>query len=310
MTGKVNISIEIELAWGGHDLDNFDEFLTSISNKAQKEREYLRKLLQLCEQNKIPVTFDIVGHLLLEECSGSHPGPHPENWFENDPGSDHQTHPEFYAPDMVEMIKKSSINHDICTHTFSHIPCGQMTDEIIRWELQKSKEVHETEINSLVPPRHSPPPKQVLKENDIDVIRKISDLPINNKTRFHFLYNELLGKHPIEPPTMSEGVIETSSTPKGSLNVRYLPLGQDDPHAVFQQLPIKFRYWLHKRYLLHSVERAIHNNSYAHFWTHLHDIANDHQMRGIRKFIHKLGKMKRNGELDVLRMSDLKRRYS
>jgi len=36
MVGKITISVEIKLAWGRHDLDNYEGFQKSISKNAQK----------------------------------------------------------------------------------------------------------------------------------------------------------------------------------------------------------------------------------------------------------------------------------
>lgn len=308
MVGKITISVEIELAWGGHDLDEYEGFQKSISKNAQKERYFLKKLLQLCSDNGIPLTFDIVGHLFLEECSGNHLGPHPEGWFDNDPGTDYKNDPQFYAPDIVDMIRKEPIDHEICTHTFSHIPCGEVSSNVVAWELEKVTELHKSnldqDVSSLVPPRHSPPPENILTDQGIEIIREPWE-GTNSSGRLEYLYNELFGNHPIRAPKIENGIVKSYSTPSGSLNVRYLPLGQSSPNRVFQFIPLRIRKKLHKRYLINSVDAAIAQDSYVHLWTHLNDISNKHQMKSIEDLIKFLSDKKENRAVDIIRMDEL-----
>jgi len=98
--------MEIELAWGLHDLQNFSEAAESLSHKRKIETKTLASILNICEDYDISFTFDIVGHLFCSECTGKHSGPHPKGWFERDPGTNMQSNPHFYAPDLINMIKK------------------------------------------------------------------------------------------------------------------------------------------------------------------------------------------------------------
>lgn len=80
MLGTVTISLEIELAWGvirSHP-EKVDE---RFSADRRRETETLDRLLTLCDDLDIPVNFDVVGHLLLDSCSGRHDGPHPAQVF-------------------------------------------------------------------------------------------------------------------------------------------------------------------------------------------------------------------------------------
>lgn len=203
MPGRVTISIEIELGWGVHDLDNYEEAISNISESRKRETKALSQLLSLCENYHIPVTFDVVGHLLMENCTGHHQGPHPNGWFDRDPGTSVDKNPLFYAPDLVEMIMESDINHEICTHTFSHTPCSKFSSDVVGWEIDEAIKLHQEklnrDINSMVPPRHSPPPLDILHNKNINVIR----MPYSNKTtptKLHTFYDELFGNHPVVEP--------------------------------------------------------------------------------------------------------------
>lgn len=308
MGGIITFSIEIELAWGLHDLPNFQESTKSISPNRQKETETLNLILQTCRKYDVEFTFDIVGHLFYSECAGEHPGPHPKGWFERDPGTNIQSDPRFYAPDLVEMIRETELNHEICTHTFSHVPCGEVPKEVVQWEINKSNKVHEEflgeEFISFVPPRHSPPPRDVLNENGIEIIRE----PHNRsptKSKIHTVFRDLFGDHPIREPEIKDGIVETYSTPGGSLNAQHLPDGQQPPHPIYQILPMTIRKFLHKRYLSAALDKSNDKDSSAHFWTHLQDISNDPQSDTVQWFIEKAAHHRDNYGAQILTMSDL-----
>jgi len=133
MTGKITLSIEIELAWGHHDQQTNHSLL---SNRRKIETETLKRLLACCDEYQIPITFDIVGHLLETSCEGTHDGPHETGWFGADPGTDVDSDPLFYAPDLVRMIRTAKVDHEICTHSYSHVLGDTADPAVIEWELR------------------------------------------------------------------------------------------------------------------------------------------------------------------------------
>ena len=105
------------------------------------ERKYFPRLFRELEKHNIPITWAIVGHLFLDECkrdksSGlAHPDmPRPENhysndhwswekgdWYQFDPCTDIKKDPDWYAKDLIKMIIDSNVEHEVGTHSFSHI---------------------------------------------------------------------------------------------------------------------------------------------------------------------------------------------
>jgi hypothetical protein len=134
--GIVVFSADFEMAWA---------FRFSKTNrqaaveKGLQERYNVPILLNLFDKNQIPVTWAIVGHLFLNNCARNNLNfahnemPRPSyfenphwifnsgDWYDNDPCTDYKTDPAWYAPDLVEQIIKSKVNHEIGCHTFSHI---------------------------------------------------------------------------------------------------------------------------------------------------------------------------------------------
>ncbi len=86
------------------------------------------------EEYNIPITWATVGHLFLDSFKNGHNEwmkkiPHFDNhwlfekgdWYDFDPCSDYKRAPEWYAPDLLELIMKSKVNHKIGSHSFSHL---------------------------------------------------------------------------------------------------------------------------------------------------------------------------------------------
>jgi len=134
--GVVVFSADFEMAWA------YRYSQTQMNNAIKKgleERNNVPVLLNLFEQYHIPVTWATVGHLFLCRCKGDVNGKaHPEmlrpgyfesknwvfqsgDWYDHDPCTDVQSDPAWYAPDLIELILKSEVNHEIGCHSFSHI---------------------------------------------------------------------------------------------------------------------------------------------------------------------------------------------
>ncbi len=65
------------------------------------------------------------------------------DWYDDDPCTDVESNPEWYAPDLIEGILESKVNHEISTHTFTHIDFSDenCTRELALSELRKCREV-------------------------------------------------------------------------------------------------------------------------------------------------------------------------
>lgn len=301
MTGTLTLSIEVELAWGVHDLRAPDH----LSTDGAVERTYLRRLLRKAEECGIPLTFDIVGHLLLECCTGNHKGPYPDGWFEADPGTSARQAPLYYAPEMASQILDSPVDHELGTHTFSHVLCGEVSEPVLDVEFERVRQLHRTldrPATSFVPPRHQVAPRAVLKRNGITAVRYARERP--TATRFHRLAELTVGPHPDWQPRVVDGIVETYCTTYPSLSARSLPAGQRPPHPVFRSIPLEARKRIHDRYLRHATEQIISENASLHLWCHLYDLSNPHQWAVVSDFLEYLA-TQRGDRLSVKRMADL-----
>jgi peptidoglycan/xylan/chitin deacetylase (PgdA/CDA1 family) len=318
--------MEIELGWGVHHLPGATG-LDRHSPERRAETEMLERLLSTCDRLGIPISFDVVGHLLLDSCSGEHDGPHSDGWFDADPGTDVDTDPLYYAPDLVERVVESETDHEICTHTFSHVPCSDVGEAVVDWELATARDRHESfglePPETLVPPMHSPPPTEPLNSNGITGVRRpvtyrapveTPEPPDSLIRRVPWVVRQLYPvqvlarSHPIRRPRSRDGIVEHYTGWHASLTAPYLPNGRAEPSPAVRVLPKSVRQSLHGRYLHTALQMAVDRDSHAHLWSHLFNLSNELQWDPVRSFLESLARRRDRGEMTVSTMADVTRR--
>lgn len=167
----VLISADFELAWAWQ-WAKVENPLSFALQKATLCRHNFPKILLLCDRFNIPVTWATVGHLFLKSCNGHPKHPvleHFENdfwkfnrkdWFENDPKTDSNQDPLWYAPDLIENLLNSKVKHEIGCHTFSHIDCRDevCSSEVFNAEINECKKEaskYKLKLKSFVHPAHT-----------------------------------------------------------------------------------------------------------------------------------------------------------
>jgi peptidoglycan/xylan/chitin deacetylase (PgdA/CDA1 family) len=306
MPGAALFSVEVELAWGYHDKDESDRY-AKLSGDRRAETKTLETLLRCCERYDVPLTFDIVGHLLLDSCDGDHDLPHDSQWFAADPGTDREIDPLFYAPDLVEQIQSSSVDHELATHTYSHVLGEEHSDEVVTADLAAAQAVHESQLGStaesLVAPRHHSVSVESLREAGIGVCRRpVGELPAGKAWRALWYFSR---RHPVRAPAVRDGIVETYTSQVPSMTAPYFPIGQAEAHPVFRAIPASIRRASQRRYYCSALDRAVSTDQHAHFWTHLHNMANPTQTELATALIREVASRRETDGLSVLRMCDL-----
>ena len=132
--GGFVISADFELAWAWRYSKKNKNPLKYGLKKANQSRQNFPVLLKMFEEYDIPITWATVGHLFLESCKkGDHDwmkkipnfNDHWDftkgDWYDFDPYSNLQISPAWYAPDLIEKILASNVEHEIGCHSFSHL---------------------------------------------------------------------------------------------------------------------------------------------------------------------------------------------
>jgi len=130
--GSVVISVDAELGWGFHDQQPLPE------ERIEAARSGWRALSELFERHRLPATWAVVGHLLLEDCDGNHDGhPTPPGWFAHERNGWADRPDLRFGGDLIERLLEADPDHDIGCHTFSHVVFDSpaVTDEVVRAEL-------------------------------------------------------------------------------------------------------------------------------------------------------------------------------
>lgn len=310
MSGTITFSIEIELGWGVTQYNKLDV----LSPNRQVETRTLEQLLDVCDELTIPITFNIVGHLLHDNPLEKYDGGHKDGRFSDIPITGSEDDPLFYAPDLVRRIQRSSVDHEICTHTFTHVECANVSPERLRWEFDRTLEAHEEfgleRPTSLVPPCHSPPPKEVLRDYGIEIVRMSRSQTPELKaaaSRARLAMDILTGVQPIMAPQMCDDVLETYCTKFPSLTAPFLQSGQKKPHPLFMIIPRSLRKRLHSYNLEQTLYSVIQEDSYVHVWSHLWEMSNNIQWPHIENFLRTVSYCQTRGNINIRTMEELNR---
>jgi hypothetical protein len=306
VTARAVISIEVELAWGFHDTGDY----TLLSEGRTAETETLEALLELCDELGVEISFDVVDHLLHERCDG-HVSPHDDGWFDADPETGVDTDPLFYAPDLVQRVQEASVDHEICSHTFSHVLCDQVTEEQLAWELSESRRIRRAvgveAPEAVVPPRHRVAHRSVFRENGIDCLRRpfrryggTEKPPKSTRLRW-----SLEPRPPVGGPQQNDGLVEVRCHRRPTLTSPLLPNGRRAAPAPFTVVPATVRKWYHRRYLREGLKKAVASDSSVCYWTHLSNMANEMQFSVISGFLRELDTVSSETPLKVSTFADV-----
>lgn len=177
-----NLTIDFELGWSrarrGDGVTTREESL----KRSRRARMMLPQLLALSEKFKIPITFAVVGHLALDDCSGhrSPPNFHPRwvtgDWYDLDPHSSLEKDKDYYGMNLLERIKESPVRHEIASHSFSHVDIAdsETTKDVAEFEIKESFNVLkkiDQNITTFIFPNNKVAHASILKETGFSIYR-------------------------------------------------------------------------------------------------------------------------------------------
>jgi len=279
---------DFELAWAWRFAKALPDQKQDAIQLARQARENIPLILELCDEYDIPITWATVGHLFLERCNKNGNLAHAQmerlsyhenqywkfeqgDWFDNDPCSDWQTSPEWYAPDLIKMISSSKTKHEIACHTFSHIDCrdGVCPSQILAGEIRECQNLaqkYDIRLESFVHPGHT--------IGNLDTLKELGF------TSFRTDYRNILGY----PKKHSNGLWEFQSTAE----LYYRKEWSIDYHI--------------RRYR-NILDRAIKHNRVAYFW--FHPTFDKHFITSVMQPVFSyIFKLHRNNEIAVLLTRD------
>ena len=153
-TGKLTISIDLELAWGVWDTATPEDLRLAET----AERPICAALLELFDRHEVPVTWAMVAALLDETSADGLPG----------------SRSCWYAPDIVERISTAKVRHEIGSHGGRHIYFNEISAAQARDDLDFAKSIHRRHglgFASFVYPRGAVGHADVLAHTGLHVVR-------------------------------------------------------------------------------------------------------------------------------------------
>jgi hypothetical protein len=171
MNKTFTISLDCELNWA--EPNPPDKRWDVLRSDPSAGREIYKKLLELFQKHNIPATWAFVGHLFYDECtSGQH---YEDRYIErHDPHGNVQDNPLYYAPDLIEMVNNSTIDHEIGGHSFAHKPYTEMSKNEAYQDLKSLHKASKSagyNLDSFVFPQNKIQHENILKEFDFKIYR-------------------------------------------------------------------------------------------------------------------------------------------
>lgn len=283
--GAFCISADFELNWAR-------KYSRTGSYDAGKlARQNFPYILEFFDNYSIPITWATVGHLFLESCTKQQGKPHPDmlrpsfyeiketkflngDWYQHDPCTNFQLDPSWYAPDLINKIINSKIDHEIGSHTFSHVELSDenCNPELAIQELEKCVEVmkkYKITPRSFVFPSNAEGNFDTLAKSGIIAFRGAGD-------DFSIRY----------PNKIKEGVWDIHENI--SLGLNFFMRGQEDCYYIATR----------------HIDEAIFTNSVAHFWFHPAFLAKK-AIKILKPIIEYIDKKRQDHKLWVATMGEI-----
>ena len=309
--GVFTLSLDFELIWGALDKRGPDGF----RKPCEIERQHvIARLLQLFVEFKLPATWCVVGHLMLDHCDCKNGVKHPSivppnhswmrDWFAHDPCGDEKSFPLFYGRSLVEKIRDCAVPQEIGSHSFSHVIFGDpgCSLETARTELAACLEAARElgiEMRSFVFPRNSIGHLNALRDHGFRIFRGLephwyNQLPSRMIQRLARLSAVFLA---MEPPV---GVPER--TAEGLWNIPasmlYFPM-----HGLRRRVPLNLRVARARK----GLDAAVRSKKIFHLWFHPTNLSDEMEtmFQGLRKIFEYASNLREQGKLDFLPLKAL-----
>lgn len=304
MTGSLVFSVDAELAWGLHDLHPLTE---KEHQRCRQARARWLTLLELFETYDIPATWAIVGHLLTDDEQYREQHPLSETWFETAVSGIENQPDQWLARDLIEAVQTSPVEHELGSHSFSHVIFSDVSPDIAEAECRLAREVgrnHEIDFTSFVFPRNEIAHREVLAESGFQCYRGTQPnefLSIPGFRGLGLLAGSVLGR--VAPPTVTPSVDEFGLvTIPASV---FMGGFRGQPWTGLASLNGDPAVKLIRR----GIDRASENGEMFHLWLHPHDLTNSRYIDRVRKILSYVSMKRRQGEIRIETMGDVAERH-
>ena len=313
--GTVIISIDYEFALGFADYNLTAQEKTNIL----KEVAITKRLLQLFDHYRIPVTWAVVGHLLERACLWKGKVPHPEyvrpihqgeqrDWFSSHPlQGEYDDVMWFDAKNLIHEMSGSRVGHEIASHSYAHVLYDKncTEEQTIITDLKNMVRVH-TEahlpVSSFVFPRNKEGRHILLQQSGIKCYR---GAPLLWYERFPTLMRRGLHLFDYFLPLFRTVRAKRSGGGLVTIPQSMLLLGRG---GLRKLVPV----WLMKWKIKQGIRRAISRGEIFHLWFHpsnfWHDT--DKQFSILESALRDASRLREIGELEIVTMQQVANRIA
>ncbi|MFO7927748.1 MAG: polysaccharide deacetylase family protein [Halobacteriota archaeon] len=301
--GTVVISLDAELAWGFHD-----QFPLAERERRQvsNARTSWRRLVELFDEYRVPATWAVVGELLMDDERIRKTHPLGEQWFATYYDDVIQRPNEWFATDLVESIVASDADHEVASHSFSHVVLSDVPPEVAEAEFRFSRmagEQYDLDFRSFVFPRNEIDHRRELAESGFVCYRgrRPHTYPSIPKSRgIGALIGSLTGK--VSPPVVSPRIDEYGlvELPASLFIGGYR--GQPWSHiATLTEDPAV-------RLTRTGLERVRRTGGLFHLWLHPNDLTDRASMQRMEAILSMLADWRARDELTIETMGTVAQR--
>jgi peptidoglycan/xylan/chitin deacetylase (PgdA/CDA1 family) len=308
VSGTFVLSLDTEIAWGTLDEAAIENARWSFDNY----RPLFRELLDLLDERRCPATWAVVGHLFLDTCDGHPelPQPHyagqPAPDSARDPKTNLARDPWYYGRDVLELLRASPLDHDIGSHSFTHVLAGDAAVTRDMWEaqLRSCAQLHRAAglpMESFVFPRNQVAHVALLPEYGVRVFRGVEPrwyrrLPAPAARALH-LVDRASGWAPrtFDPRRLDieHGVV---NLPASQFLMTY--------DGVRRAIPTRSRVSQARR----GLKRAVKGDGVFHLWFHPFNLGlgqPGRMLEALARILEEVDRLRSRGDLEVQTMAQV-----
>lgn len=305
-SGAFVVSLDTELVWGMFDTG------AVAPERYAGTRNIIRSLLDLFDEHRIPATWALVTHLLTDcrtsESDGQSHSDSCEQYSRNTalPCQQPLTSELWHEPRILNWIEDAEADHDVGSHTHTHLVFNEATREGARSDIEQSvatASCHGIDMASFVYPRNAIAHRDILSDVGFEVYRGIdsrwyerSQMPAPVVKGARFADEATQWTPPTVLPRTESGLVEVP----GSQIFRPV-------HAGWQYTPKESQ----RSRAIAGLDRAARTGQIFHLWFHPFNFARDPE-RLLTEFEAVLAhaeSLVRQGRLDILTMRDVAKLY-
>ncbi len=293
--GSVVLSLDAELGWGFHDLEDPPE------NRVESGRRGWSVMVDLLDEFDVPATWAVVGHLMLEDCDGRHADhPAPPGWFRRERGSWADREELRFGPDLVTDVLEADTDHEFASHSFSHVLFGdERTDrELASAELRRATEIADDwgqTVDSFIYPRNDVAHREVLAEYGVSAYRGKS--PTRDGVRGVFDSTVRDQSMLVQPELDEYGLVNVPAS-------QFLFGFEGPARTVAESIWTDPMLEVARR----GIDEAARSDGVFHMWLHPNNLTSERDDRRMRAILAHLERRRSAGDLTVETMGEVAER--